>query len=238
MVRTWRWLTARAATAVMAAALAAPATWAQEQAPAPAPDEIAKAQEVVDKASRVFGDFIADPNMTWFRNNVHQARGLLIVPFHAKAGFILGGSGGGGVLLARDPVTGRWSMPAFFSMGAASIGLQIGGQVSEVILMVMTDRGLENIVDGKVQLGANMSVAAGPVGAGAEAATADVLTFARSKGIFGGLSAEGSVISPNDGRNAVYYGSAATSMDVIVRRNVWNPAAQPLIDAVAAKLGG
>ena len=200
-------------------------------------DEAAKAQALIDAARTVFADFLADPEMNWFRENMHRARGLLIVPYHAKAGFILGGSGGSGALLARDPATGRWSMPAFYTIGAASIGLQAGAQSSQLILVVMTNSGLDSIVDGKVQLGANMSIAAGPVGASAEAATADVLAFARNKGVFGGLTAEGSVISPNEERNAAYYGSQATSMDVIVRRTAWNAGAQPLIDAVAATLG-
>jgi len=226
MVCIKRWLVA------LAAVLASHAAWADTT------DEAAKAQDVVNQANRVFSEFIADPNMTWFRDNVHQARGLLIIPYHAKAGFIIGGSGGGGVLLGRDPTSGRWSMPAFFSMGSASIGLQVGAQASEIILMVMTDASMSSIVDGKVQLGANMSVAAGPVGAGAEAATADVLSFARNKGVFGGLSAEGSVINPNNKRTALYYGNGATSMDVLVRRNVWNAGAQALIDNIVSQLGG
>jgi lipid-binding SYLF domain-containing protein len=201
-------------------------------------DEAAKAQEVVDDAKSVFAEFVADPEMKWFRDNVKRARGLLIVPYHGKAGFILGGSGGSGLLLGRDPSSGKWSQPAFYTMGAASIGLQIGAQSSKIILMVMTKNGLDNLVDGKAQLGANASVAAGPVGVGAEAATADVLACARRKGAFGGVSAEGAVISPNNDRNTAYYGKTVNSTDIIVRRNVSNPKAQPLIDAVAKHVGG
>lgn len=201
-------------------------------------DEVAVAQGLVDQARVVFDEFIADPDMRWFRDNVHQAKGLLIVPQHGKAGFIIGGSGGAGALLARDKVNGQWSHPAFYTMGAASFGLQIGIQSSQLILMAMTERGLDRLVAGKAQLGANASVAAGPVGVGAEVATTDILSFARSKGVFGGLSAEGAIISPNLDRNAAYYGHAATSTDIIVRRNVFNPHAQPLIETLSRELGG
>ncbi len=192
-------------------------------------DEAAAAQVVVDNANRTFKNFINDPNMVWFRNNLGRAQGLFIVPKLGRGGFIIGGSGGRGLLLGRDSKSGRWSEPAFYTMGSASIGLQIGGEQSEVILMIMSNRGLDAMLSTKVQLGADMSVAAGPVGTGTRAATADVLSFARSKGAFAGLTVEGSIIAPDDARNTAYYGKAVSPLDILVRHSVNNPGADELI---------
>jgi len=198
-----------------------------------AADDTAAAQAVVDESTRTFTDMSKDPNMTWFRDNVDNARALMIVPNLGRAGFIIGGSGGRGLLLAKDSKSGQWTNPAFYTIGSASIGLQIGGELSEVILMVMTEKGLNAMLSTKAQLGGDMSVAAGPVGAGAKAATTDVLAFARSKGAYGGLSVEGSVITPDDKRNSAYYGKSVTPTDILVRRSVNNPRAGDLVKTVA-----
>lgn len=196
-------------------------------------DEAAEAQVVVDNANRTFSNFINDPDMAWFRNNLGRARGLLIVPKLGRGGFIIGGSGGRGLLLGRDSKTGRWSQPAFYTMGSASIGLQIGGDVSQVILVIMSNKGLDALLSTKAQLGADMSVAAGPVGTGTKAATADVLSFARSKGAFAGLTVDGSIIDPDDARNSAYYGKAVSPLDILVRRSVSNAKAAELVKNVA-----
>ena len=159
-------------------------------------DAAADAQVVVDEANRTFTNFINDPNMVWFRDNLEEAYGLLIVPTLGRGGFIIGGSGGRGLLLGKDSRTGYWSQPAFYTMGSASIGLQIGGDKSEVIFMIMSKNGLDAMLSTKAQFGGDMSIAAGPVGTGTRAATADVLSFSRSKGAFAGLTAEGSIIDP------------------------------------------
>lgn len=192
-------------------------------------DEAAEAQVVVDNANRTFSDFISDPGMVWFRDHLDKARGLLIVPKLGRGGFIIGGSGGRGLLLGRDSQTGRWSEPAFYTMGSASIGLQIGGEQSQVILVIMSDKGLNAMLSTKAQLGADMSVAAGPVGTGTRAATADVLSFSRSKGAFAGLTVEGSIIDPDDARNTAYYGKAVSPVDILVRHSVKNPKAAELV---------
>ena len=214
-------------------------------APVAVADEAAAAQEVVDSARVVFEDFLADPDMQWFRQNVRQAKGLLIVPHHGKAGFIIGGSGGAGALLARDKVSGEWSHPAFYTMGAASFGLQVGVQSSQLILMAMTEGGLDRLVAGKAQLGANASVAAGPVGVGAEVATTDIFIFARSKGVFGGLSAEGAIISPNLDRGDIPRRIEAAigivRTDSMSHPNVCKRCAKsvaPVVEALAAFISG
>jgi lipid-binding SYLF domain-containing protein len=176
-----------------------------------------KPQDIVDGAVTTLNNFSADPNMTWFQKHVKDASGIFIVPSLVKAGFILGGSGGSGVLLAKVPDTPKWSFPAFYTMGSATFGLQAGVEKAEVVLLVMTEKGMNAMLGNKFQLGADASVAAGPVGAGAQAATADILQFSRSKGVFGGLTVEGAVIAPRDKWNQAYYGMEVSPEDILVR---------------------
>jgi hypothetical protein len=110
--------------------------------------------------------------------------------------------------------------------------LQIGGELSEVIFVIMSNRGLDAMLSTKAQLGADMSVAAGPVGTGARAATTDVLSFARSAGAFAGLTVEGSIINPDDARNTAYYLEAVSPSDILIRRRVYNTHASELIKNV------
>jgi lipid-binding SYLF domain-containing protein len=198
---------------------------------ADAPEE----QVLVDEALITFNHFIADPDMSYLREHVKEGRGLLIVPSLVKAGFVFGGSGGHGVLLVRDEKTGKWSEPAFYTIGSVSWGLLIGVQKSEVILMVRTLRGLESLYTSSFKLGADISVAAGPVGAGAAAkgVTADILSFARSKGAYAGLSLDGSVIGTMDKWNHAYYGKPVRPVDIIVSHDVSNPHSAKLREELA-----
>lgn len=197
-------------------------------------EELADAQVMVDDARGTFENFLNDPNMGWFRDHIKDARGILIVPKLFKAGFIFGGSGGTGVFLARDKDSGQWSEPGFYTMGSVSWGLQIGGELAEVVLLMMTQKGVDAMLSTKFQLGGDASIAAGPVGAGAQAATVDILQFARSKGVFGGLTLEGAVIAIRDKLNHAYYGRPVTPVDILVQRNVSNPGATLLVGTVAA----
>ncbi len=196
-------------------------------------DDYSDPQALVDKSTVVFQGFQADPNMTWFRDNVHRAKALFIVPQMLKAGFIIGGQGGSGALLARDLKTGNWSYPAFYTMGSVSLGLQAGGEASEIILMVMTDKGMDSMLTTAFKLGADATVAAGPVGTGVKAATTDVLAFSRSKGIFAGISIEGAVIKPRNKWNAAYYGKPISPADITIRHMGSNPHAEELRSAIS-----
>ena len=186
------------------------------------------AQRRVDQALQTIRNFAADPDMVWFRDNIGRARGVLIVPTSVKAGFILGGSGGGGVLLARSPRSGHWSYPAFYRMGSVTFGLQIGGEVSEMVLMIMTQRGINAFLSTEFKIGGDISVAVGPVGAGAKAQTADIIAFARTKGVYGGINIEGSAITINRSANSAYYGRPVSAVDILIRRTVRNRGADRL----------
>lgn len=147
------------------------------------------------------------------------------MPQLLKAGFIIGGSGGSGVLLVRDDETGQWSETAFYTLRSGSIGFQIGAQASEVVLMMMTEKGVESLLSTTLKLGADATVAVGPVGLGIEGATApnlsaDFISFARSKGLFAGISLEGAVIAARNEWNSAHYGQPARPVDILVRHKV------------------
>ncbi len=196
-------------------------------------DDAAKARNLVDKATQTIEDFKADPDMTWFRDNLPDAKAVMVVPVLVKAGFIFGGSGGHGLILWRDERTGAWGYPSFTFMGSATFGLQIGAEVAEVVLMIRSERGKRALLSTEFKLGGDVSVAAGPTGAGAQVATTDVLAFSRTKGLFGGLTVEGAVIEPRAKWNAAYYGQAVTPEDILIEQNVRNAQADPLRRALA-----
>ncbi|MCP4328705.1 MAG: lipid-binding SYLF domain-containing protein [Alphaproteobacteria bacterium] len=195
--------------------------------------DLEKRQNTVDLATQTINEFIADPDKTWFRQHIGGAKGVLIVPRLVKAGFIFGGSGGNAVLLGRGATKDDWSYPAFYSLGAVTFGLQIGGEVSNVLMLVMTQSGMDALLSTDVKLGADASIAVGPVGTGVAAQTADILLFSRDKGLFGGLTVEGSVVSPRPSYNEQYYGKPARSSDITIVRDVSNPGADALRKAVA-----
>jgi lipid-binding SYLF domain-containing protein len=185
-------------------------------------------QELVLKSEAVLKSFMNDPGMDWFRNNINRARAVFIVPQMLRGGFFIGGSGGSGALLAQDYATGNWSYPAFYTMGSVTFGLQIGADTSEIILMVMTNRGMEAMLATEFKLGGDVSLAAGPVGASAKAQTADVLAFGRSKGAFVGITIDGAVIKPRYEWNDSYYGEATRLVDILVNRKAVNSQADNL----------
>ncbi len=198
-----------------------------------ASDDLADAKDLVAKSRVTLKNFLSDPDMQWARDNLGTAKGILLVPKYAKAGFIIGGAGGQGVLLARDR-DGQWSGPAFYYMGAASIGLQVGVDVAEVMFLVMSQKGIDALLGGDVKLGADARVAAGPVGTGAQAATADFLGYSRSKGLFAGIAFDGSVVNPRKARNNAFYGQDVTPTDILIRKTVVNPDGAAIVAEVEA----
>jgi len=206
----------------------------------PAPVRAQSASEedmLVDKARFTLENFLSDPDMQWFRDHMKEARGMLIVPQFIKGAFFVGGSGGSGVLVARDEKTNKWSYPAFFTLGGASFGLQFGGQASEVVLLVMTQKGIDSLMSTTLKLGADASVAVGPIGRGVEGSTtpnlsADLLSFSKAKGLFAGISLEGAVVVARDALNTTYYKVPTKTIDILVRRSVSNPQADPLLVVV------
>ena len=186
-----------------------------------------EATQIVEKACMTFSNFKSDDNMGTFRDFLKDAKAVVIAPEFLKGAFVVGASGGNAVAMVRDERSGGWSEPAFYTIGGASIGLQIGGESSEVILLAMTERGVSALMGNSFKLGADAGVAAGPVGIGAQAATAnlsaDILSFSRSKGLYGGISLDGAVVAVREGLNHAYYGKKATPTDILVRHDVKHP---------------
>ena len=191
-------------------------------------------QKLVSDAQTTLNNFIRDPDQTWIHQNIGRAKALLIAPQIVKAGFIFGGSGGRAVLVARD---GRaWVGPAFYDLATASVGFQAGLEVSEAIIVVMTDKGLNSLMASTFKIGGDASIAAGPVGAGAKSTvTADLISFTRAKGIYGGLNLDGTVVHANGGWNNAYFGAQnVLPPDILIRKTYKNAAAEPLLTAVAS----
>jgi SH3 domain-containing YSC84-like protein 1 len=196
-------------------------------------------QELVNKAETTFSNFVRDPDMTWFQQNVGRAKAVLIAPEIVKAGFIFGGSGGRAVLIAKDAKSGKWVGPAFYALATASVGFQAGVSVSETITLVMTDKGMNSLLSSSFKMGGDASVAAGPVGAGAKAdIVADLVTFSRAKGVYGGLNLDGTVVSTSDDWNDAYYGKKVLPPDILVRMAVQNKGADKLIADIAKAAAG
>ena len=184
---------------------------------------------LVADARSTLSNFIRDPDQTWIQDNLSRARAILIAPQVVKAGFIFGGSGGRAVLVARDGRT--WVGPAFYDLATASVGFQVGVEVSEVIIVVMTDKGVNSLLSTSFKIGGDASIAAGPVGAGAKSTvTADLISFARAKGVYGGLNLDGTVVYANTGWNDAFYGrSNLLPPDILIRKTVTSPKAAALL---------
>ena len=193
-----------------------------------------KPQILVDQALLTLNNFVVEKDMEWFKNHLKDSKGILIVPQLVKAGFIFGGSGGRGVVLIRDPKTGQWSQPGFYSLGSVSFGLQIGAESSSVIMQVRTQRGLESLYGTSFKFGGDCSVAAGPVGVGASAkgVTADMVSFSRSQGAYAGISFDGSMVKVNEDFDKAYYGKSVRPTDIFVKKNVSNPGSANLRKAL------
>jgi SH3 domain-containing YSC84-like protein 1 len=193
----------------------------------------AEPENLVSDARTTLSNFIRDPDQTWIQENLSRAKAVMIAPQIVKAGFIFGGSGGRAVLVARD---GRaWAGPAFYDLGTASVGFQAGVEVSEAIIVVMTDKGLNSLLSTSFKMGGDASVAAGPVGAGAKSTvTADLITFTRAKGVYGGLNLDGTVVNTNIPWNDAFYGrSNVLPPDILIRRTVTSPKSSALLADVA-----
>jgi lipid-binding SYLF domain-containing protein len=206
-------------------------------------DDAADAKNLVEVSRMALETFIADAQLSEpLRAILPQAKAVLIYPQILRLAFIFGGSGGSGVLLAHDARTKMWTGPAFYTLGQFSFGLQAGGDAATIVLVALTDRGLSALLSTSAKLGADASVALGPVGGGAEAATAnlsaDIISYSQSKGLYAGISVNGAVVAARDGLNRAYYGREIAPSGILISRETTNPHAAPLIAAVAKAAGG
>lgn len=165
----------------------------------------------IREAATVFDEIMAAEDKAIPRAILGKAAGIAIFPGTIRAGFIFGGMRGRGIISARNE--GGWSAPAFLTLTGGSFGAQIGGQATDLILVINNRRGLENLVSNQFKLGADAAVAAGPVGRDAQAATdlqlrAEILSYSRARGLFAGVTVNGSTVRPDRDANRRFYGTA------------------------------
>jgi lipid-binding SYLF domain-containing protein len=205
-------MTIRLLAAVIAAAtlISSPTIQARQDS-----DEARRLRE----AATVFGEVMAAEDSAIPEAILGKAEGIAIFPSTVKAGFIFGGMRGRGVLSARTK-TG-WSAPAFLTLTGGSFGLQIGGEAADIVLVINDRRGLENLVRNQFKLGADAAVAAGPVGRDAQAATdlqlrAQILSYSRARGLFAGVTVNGSTIRQDRDANERFYGKRLEMQQIVL----------------------
>ncbi|HVC60882.1 MAG TPA: lipid-binding SYLF domain-containing protein [Acetobacteraceae bacterium] len=190
------------------------------------------AQTLVDRATLAVQEMMTQGVSQDPRIMLQRSRAAMICPRVFKAGFIIGGSGGDCVLLARA-ANGTWSYPAFYSIGSGSVGFQAGIEDSALLMLIMTQRGLNAVMDSQFKLGADASVAVATVGGSVGGATtaavgADIVVFAQTRGLFGGVSVEGSIMSLRSQWNATYYGQPYSARQIVIQMAGANRGADPL----------
>jgi len=192
----------------------------------------ARRQSLVDQSLRSASKVLSGKDYPDALRNMGKARAVIIVPELVQGGFILGAAGGRGVLLGRTSPT-HWTYPAFYNLGSGSVGFQAGAKVSEIVFIILTEKGLAAILDHKFKFGAEAGVTMVAVGIGLEGAStaatgADIVAYASSNGLFAGASLEGSYIDPDNDWNALYYGAGATGRQIVMDGRFSNPGAEPL----------
>ncbi len=206
-----------------------------------AADNIQMAQGIVNWARLTLEDFVNDPNYVWIRQNLDRAKGILIYPQVFKGGSIFSASGGPGILVVRDKKTGSWSEPAFYTIESVTFEPQIEGRVAETIVMAMTQKAIDSLLSSSFKLGADISIALGPVDVGAKAdrelpsVSADFVSFAKSKGVYAALNLEGAVVAVRDDLNEAYYHKYVAPGDIIARQDVTNPETALLSESLKCK---
>ena len=185
-------------------------------------------EELVAKARDTVASFHFDPGLDWFHKHVKEAKAVFILPEVYEGAFIIGASGGEAVFLVQDKNSGLWSNPAFYEARSVSLGLKAGGQKSEVIAMVMTDKAIKAFMEGGFKLGGDLKAVIGPGSATAATPSGDLITFGRSKGLILGSSLVGATINIDKEANEAYYKQPVTPKDIVLKRSVENTHALPL----------
>ncbi len=193
-------------------------------------------QAIVDRAALTVQDMVKTNVSSLPASTLRRAKAVMICPHIFKAGFFFGGAGGNCVLMARDG-SGTWSYPAFYTIGSGSFGFQFGVQDSQVIIMVMTSSGLDAVMDSQLKLVADAGLAIATIGAGVNGSTttavgADIVAYAGSSGLYGGISLEGSLMSTDTHANQDYYGQPFATRQIVISMQGRNPGADPLRDVL------
>src|SRR5215470_12767656 len=197
-------------TSIVAALLILPAIAADKE----------KDEETLRHANLVLQDMLNSKDIS--PDLLSKADCVLILPEVKKFGFGVGGSGGRGPLLCRrgQNFDGKWSAPAMYSVGGASVGLQVGGSSTDFVLLLMNEKVVSQVLNGKTKMGTDATAAAGPGATAASATDADILTYGRAKGVFAGVSVGGAAVEPDNDANYRLYGKTVTATDIVRGTNV------------------
>src|ERR1700722_10313384 len=180
-------------------------------------DDTAKDEETLDKAATVLQAMLDAKSVP--AGLLAKADCVIVLPSVKKGAFIIGGTGGRGPMICRvgKKFIGRWATPAMYSLGGTSIGLQVGGTASDFVLLVMSPGAVDKLLVGKSKLGSDMAAAAGPGATSTDSVSgADVLTYARSSGLFVGISLSGASLSPDQDANRRLYGKTVLARDIVM----------------------
>jgi len=191
-------------------------------------------QTLVDRSALATQELMTQTVTNGPRDLLQKAKAVMICPRIFKAGFFFGGEGGKCVLLGRAG-NGTWSYPAFYTIGSGSFGFQFGIEDNALLMLIMTNKGLNAVLDSQIKLGANAGVAIATYGASIQGSTttavgADIVAFAESRGLFGGVALEGSVMSNDSAADQAYYGQPLGARQLIMQMQGANPGADPLRD--------
>ncbi|HET7840639.1 MAG TPA: lipid-binding SYLF domain-containing protein [Terriglobia bacterium] len=194
----------------------------------------------LQKATNVINEIMATPENGVPQDLLNKAVCVGIIPSEIKGALVIGGSYGRGVLVCRDNGTGPWGAPSMFTIGSGSVGFQIGGKATDVVFIVMDGEGARKLVQDSVKLGAELSVAAGPVGRSAEGATdaqlhAEILSYSRSRGLFAGASLDGTVVKQDWDDNQQLYGHKVSAKQILFGGHEAVPADARGLDDTLAK---
>jgi len=191
--------------------------------------------ERIQAATQVFHEIMGTPDKSIPQGLLESAECVAIIPGEKKVAFGVGGNYGKGLATCR---TGHgWSAPMFLAVGGGSVGFQIGGSSTDIVMLFMNDQALQSLMSNKFRIGADAAAAAGPVGRQAAAGTdvklnAQILTYARSKGAFAGVSLDGAVVQPDESGNRALYGADVTRKDILDGKVAAPEAAQPLLKEI------
>ena len=197
-----------------------------------------KEDERLKESYTVLKEILGIPDKGIPRDLLDKAECVVVYPSVKKAAFVVGASYGRGAITCRggEDFRGPWSAPAMFALEGGSFGLQIGGQATDFVLLVMNEKGAQSVMSSKVKLGADASAAAGPVGRTTSAETdvvmkAEILSWSRARGVFGGVSLDGSTMRSDDGANKSLYGQDLSAKEIVREGKVKTPAAgKELVD--------
>ena len=195
-------------------------------------------ERVIGQAKQVLSEIMKSPDQSIPEELLAKCKAIAIYPFVLKGGFLVGARYGNGVVLKRNKTTGEWGPLSFSTIAGVSAGLQAGIQATDLVLIILNNKGLDSLLTSRITLGGDVAVSLGPVGRNSEISTdfflkSFIFSYSRSRGVFAGIAADGAIVTPNDGANRSYYGKEVRANDILLNNSVpIKPSTKELIDVL------